>query len=186
MHVPQVIAAIDPGLASGLALVSAGVPLLAENGVWRVPSSVAEEFATLPPGGGQLLNVQSFELDEPETGPMLRTWFGGLRNLANAGVNVVCVGESFVITVKTAKLSAAPWSLRSLGVLSDSARMYGIRELEQQTPEDATRLFPNPRLKDVGLWHRGGAGHARDALRHAAYAFTVNGWRGPGLAPAPG
>jgi hypothetical protein len=39
----------------------------------------------------------------------------------------------------------------------------------------------NEQLKAVGLWHRGGAGHANDALRHIAIRLINVGWRDPRL-----
>ena len=89
-------------------------------------------------------------------------------------LRILC--ETFVITPMTAKNSAAPWSLEMIGVIRYLAAAYGVEQLVFQTPQKAKNFCPNPRLKDVGFWHRGGGGHARDALRHAVTHLVDCGW----------
>jgi hypothetical protein len=38
-------------------------------------------------------------------------------------------------------------------------------------------------LKRLDLWHRGGAGHANDAIRHAVTAAIKSRWRDPRMLP---
>jgi hypothetical protein len=38
-------------------------------------------------------------------------------------------------------------------------------------------------IKDAGVWHRGGAGHANDAIRHGMYRAIQLGWKGDGVLP---
>ena len=45
-----------------------------------------------------------------------------------------------------------------------------------QMPVDAKRMFPNEALKALGTWHRGGEGHANDAMRHALLRLVKTGW----------
>jgi hypothetical protein len=37
-------------------------------------------------------------------------------------------------------------------------------------------MFPNPALKHLGIWHKGGEGHANDAIRHGLLALVKTGW----------
>jgi hypothetical protein len=37
-------------------------------------------------------------------------------------------------------------------------------------------MFPNEALKKLEYWHRGGAGHALDAIRHGLLYLAKNGW----------
>ena len=90
-------------------------------------------------------------------------------------LRVLC--ESFVITPMTAKNSVAPWSLELIGVIKYLAGAYSIESLHFQTPQKAKNFCPNPRLKAVGFWHRGGAGHAKDALRHGVTHLVDCGWK---------
>jgi hypothetical protein len=46
-----------------------------------------------------------------------------------------------------------------------------------QSPADAKAMFPNPQLKKLGYWHRGGEGHALDAIRHALLRLAKTGWK---------
>lgn len=94
------------------------------------------------------------------------------------GKNTVeVVVEKFTITPQTGKLSSAPWSLEHIGVIRYLCRKYNATFL-LQTPADAKNFVPNERLKALGLWHRGGEGHALDALRHAVlYMVRKRGWR---------
>lgn len=85
------------------------------------------------------------------------------------GVEIVC--ERFIITVQTAKLSQAPWSMELIGTIRFLTRKYGKR-LTLQKPDQKT-FAPNEKLKLVGFWHKGGGGHANDAFRHAM-VYMVN------------
>jgi len=90
---------------------------------------------------------------------------------------VVC--ERFVITAQTVKNSQAPYSLEQIGVLKHLCRTfeYTPDNIFFQAPVDAKNLFPNEALKKIGTWHKGGEGHANDAIRHALLKLTKGGWK---------
>lgn len=89
---------------------------------------------------------------------------------------VVC--ERFVINAQTVRNSQAPYSLEQIGVLKHLCREagYPVEQIKFQAPVDAKNMFPNTALKTLGIWHRGGAGHANDALRHALLGIVKSGW----------
>jgi len=92
-------------------------------------------------------------------------------------VNVVC--ERFVITAQTVRNSQAPFSLEQIGVLKHLCRHkeFGAENIIFQAPVDAKAMFSNESLKKVGTWHKGGEGHALDAIRHALLRLTKSGWK---------
>lgn len=90
------------------------------------------------------------------------------------------VAERFLITAQTAKNSQAPWSLYALGCLMLTCHR-AEREVVLQKPAQAKAVVDNAKLQRLGLWHRGGAGHANDALRHAVVRLINVGWRDPRL-----
>jgi hypothetical protein len=89
---------------------------------------------------------------------------------------VVC--ERFVITPQTGKNSQAPYSLEQIGVLKHLCREdgYGAENISLQAPVDAKSMFPNPTLQKLGTWHKGGEGHANDAIRHALLKLVKMKW----------
>lgn len=87
---------------------------------------------------------------------------------------IVC--ERFVITPRTGELSSPDWSLKVCGVLEWLVWQHwnlGEEGIVYQGASEAKRLVPNPVLRAAGIWHRGGAGHARDALRHGLYRYAT-------------
>lgn len=95
----------------------------------------------------------------------------------------VIVVEKFTINQRTIKNTPAPWSLEVTGVVRAVAFNAG-HELVSQLPGDAMNLVDNDMLRRLDLWHRGGAGHANDSLRHAVlYAVKHLRWRDPRLVP---
>ena len=90
---------------------------------------------------------------------------------------VVC--ERFIINAQTVRNAQAPYSLEQIGVLKQCLRDAGIspESIIWQSPADAKAMFPNEALKKCGYWHRGGEGHALDALRHALLAYVRRGWK---------
>lgn len=143
--------ALDPGLKSGVC-------------VFRLQQGEEPEL------------LWSAEQDVHEVIPTLR---GIIAEYPN--IEVVC--ERFVITVATAKKSPQGWSLEIIGSLKQTMRDVGRSEDEIffQKPADAMNLFPNPALKKVGYWHRGGEGHALDSIRHGLTYLSGNGWMPTGL-----
>lgn len=89
--------------------------------------------------------------------------------LETHGRDTLVIVESFIVTPQTAKKSQAPWSLEVIGVLRWLASKYRAG-FEMQKPSEAKSFVSNERLRKVGWWHRGGEGHARDALRHLLLA----------------
>lgn len=150
-ELPKYIFACDPGLVSGVAM-------LALNREGRVDL------------------VNSYELPPDQVGSVLE-FFLRHHNPETALV----VAERFTISMRTVKNSAAPWSLEVIGMMKYLvSRAWGTpydRSVVLQSPADAKGLISNELLKANGLWHRGGAGHARDGIRHGAYTYAKLGVR---------
>lgn len=88
--------------------------------------------------------------------------------------------EKYTITIATAKKSQQPYSLWCIGAVAwalGTQKMSSVIKL--QTPADAKRFTSNQQLRTLGLWHRGGEGHANDALRHTVLAAARTGWVPP-------
>lgn len=110
-------------------------------------------------------------------------WF---RTMLDEGVNeeqhhgqvlsIVC--EQFFITAQTAKNSQAPWSLENIGIMKQCLRDIGypLERVFWQKPSAAKLVVPNDKLHRLELWHRGGAGHANDAIRHGVLCLIKRGW----------
>lgn len=137
----------DPGLASGVAVLH-----------WT------------PEHG--LQKIDSFECTLPEVGDAAEQF---LREFKPEEAEVV--SERFVITAKTAELGSPDWSLKVNGMLEWLVwRHWGLvgeQTIAYQMAGDAKGLVPNPILKLAGIWHVGGEGHARDALRHGLYRYAT-------------
>jgi hypothetical protein len=106
----------------------------------------------------------------------VREYFTWLHNLVYAaqagGKEVRFVSESFVITVQTAKNSAANWSLELIGVMKFLAWQYFRAEVTMQTSGVGKTFGTDAKLKVVG-WYVKGHGHENDAARHLmTYAAT--------------
>lgn len=88
-------------------------------------------------------------------------------------ISVVC--ENFLISVSTAKKSPAPWSLELIGL---SRYLCTIRDIPfiVQNPNER-EISTHPMIKHFGLWHRGGEGHANQAIRHC-FAYLLKQSRG--------
>jgi hypothetical protein len=116
--------------------------------------------------------LDSVELTEAEFAPYIRAHFE-----AHPDTEVAC--EKFTITMKTAKLSQAPYSLELIGVLKQILRDAGrpVEDMVLQMPENAKNKYPNAALKKLGYWHVGGAGHALDGIRHGLlYIENKSAW----------
>lgn len=88
--------------------------------------------------------------------------------------------ENFLITPQTGKNSQAPWSLMCIGVAVAMAMRCNVNYTLQK-PADALSFASGDLLRSLKLWHRGGAGHANDALRHAVLFAVRKGWRSSSL-----
>lgn len=97
------------------------------------------------------------------------------KELAN---DIVIVCERFTINAQTVKNSQAPFSLEQIGILKYLVYSEGLdhEKIVFQSPSDAKRMFPNDALKKLGYWHRGGEGHALDAVRHGLLHTVKLGW----------
>lgn len=150
----MIIFGVDPGKASGLCIIS-----------WdsdsNSPDPVLEWSAEVDP--------DSFA-DEVEK---------CLRYNSNDSGQFYVACESFTINAQTAKKSQAPWSLENIGVLKHLCRRagYPVEKIAFQAPANAKNMFPNPTLKLLETWHRGGEGHANDAIRHALLRLVKAGWK---------
>lgn len=90
--------------------------------------------------------------------------------------SIVC--EKFTINAQTVRNSQAPYSLEQIGVLKQILQDFGLdREgIFWQSPADAKKMFPNEALKTLKYWHKGGEGHANDAIRHGLLRLVKTGW----------
>lgn len=142
------ILSVDPGKATGVAFVS-----------FETDSEPVLEWSK---------EVQPEEFAEAVREPL---------SAYKDSLEVVC--ERFTINSQTVKNSQAPYSLEQIGVLKQCMRDVGRQDddIYFQTPADAKAMFPNPALKKIGAWHRGGEGHALDAIRHALLRLVKSGWK---------
>lgn len=119
--------------------------------------------------------VYSAELEQFETVSFVHS------ALAEAASDYEVVMEEFKITPQTGKNSPAGWSLEIIGAIRYFCELYEV-PFTLQPPSKAKSFVPNERMKAIGVWHRGGEGHARDALRHGVlYLVEKKGWRPQGL-----
>lgn len=116
------------------------------------------------------MNVSSGELDIIEFLELCDSWFEEL------GPTLDVVGERFTITAATAKKSQAPWSLEVIGAVKWLAHKHRCGDVKLQSPADAKTFATNDRLRRMGWWVPGTAGHDKDALRHLMVRLVNLGW----------
>jgi len=87
----------------------------------------------------------------------------------------VMVMEAFTINAGSAKKTFQPMSLHLIGLATAHLYVAG-RKLTLQYATDAKTFCPNERLREYNMWHKGGEGHARDALRHSVKWLFDNGF----------
>lgn len=151
MNANFAVLSVDPGKASGIALIT-----------WS--------------GGEQDLPVKTYSMEsQPED---FASDVRAVLAQAKAAPSVKVVCERFIINAATVRNSQAPYSLEQIGVLKHICREadYPVDSIWMQNPVDAKNMFPNEALKKIGTWHVGGEGHANDAIRHALLALTKQGW----------
>jgi hypothetical protein len=85
---------------------------------------------------------------------------------------VVC--ERYIISAQTGKLSQAPWSLETIGVLRFLCNWKSSTSFVLQNVGDAKRFATDERLNHIGWKRPSGAGHARDAQRHLLLYLVNN------------
>lgn len=140
------ILAVDPGKATGLA------------------------YFTIEQGSEPVL-VWSQEVQQEEYAKPIREVFA-----KNPAMDVVC--ERFVINAQTVRNSQAPFSLEQIGILKQCLIDIGRKadDIYFQAPSDAKGMFDNAKLKKLDYWHKGGEGHALDAIRHGLLRCVKLGW----------
>ena len=79
-------------------------------------------------------------------------------------LTIVC--ESFIINARTARVTQAPWSLEIIGCIRYLSQKFCGKDLVMQTPSEAKSFSSNDKLKKIGWFQRGTAGHDNDASRH--------------------
>lgn len=106
------------------------------------------------------------ELDIPSLYAFLEETFKAYGN----EMMVVC--EAFIVTVETVKnQNGEYWSLELIGLVKFFCWKYQV-PMTLQNP-DARTFATHPMIKEVGFWHKGGEGHAIQALRHA-FVWILN------------
>lgn len=147
----RLILSIDPGKASGICLFSfdgATDPELLWSGEY-----------------------QQSEYAKPIREAIAMSVMNGIK------LDIVC--ERFTINAQTVRNSQAPYSLEQIGILKQCLMDIGIspETIIFQSPADAKAMFTNEKLKKLGYWHKGGEGHALDAIRHAVLRLAKSGWK---------
>lgn len=146
----RIILAVDPGKASGICLFE-----------WE-----KDQEPTL---------MWSGEYQQHEYAQAIRL---AIHASQAAGVKIEIVCERFTINAQTVRNSQAPFSLEQIGILKQCMLDAGYRleELAFQSPADAKAMFSNEKIRKLDYWHRGGEGHALDAIRHALLYMVKKGW----------
>ena len=143
------VLAVDPGKASGIALFK-------------------------KEDGNNPELIWSGEYQQDEYAKPIRK---ALAEAMMEGVAIEIACERFTINAQTVKNAQSPYSLEQIGILKQCMMDLGMKaeDLNLQAPSDAKALFPNPALKKLGYWHKGGEGHALDAIRHGLLRFVKTG-----------
>ena len=144
------ILSVDPGKATGIAFLS-----------W-----IKGEEPEL---------LRTYEVQPEQYAEVIRDLMNSF-NMDFSTLEVVC--EKFTINAQTVRNSQAPYSLEQIGVLKQILQDFELdrEKIVWQTPADAKRMFPNEALKTLEYWHKGGEGHANDAIRHGLLRIVKSGW----------
>ena len=142
------VLAVDPGKATGMALFSLEI-------------------------GQEPVLIWSGEFQQEEYAKPIRD---ALVAYGDA-LDVVC--ERFTINAQTVRNSQAPYSLEQIGILKQCLMDVGRKpdDVYFQSPADAKAMFDNTKLKKLEYWHKGGEGHALDAIRHGLLKLVKTGWK---------
>lgn len=119
--------------------------------------------------------VETAELNWHELGEKLEA------ELSVDPANTAVAIERFIISGRTVKNTQSPWSLECIGMTQWLCYRHGAADFVLQNVNEAKNTFPNERLRHLGYWHRGGKGHALDAIRHSLLYLLHHGWRDPRL-----
>lgn len=144
------VLAVDPGKASGIALFTFD--------------------------GNEPALVWSGEYQQHEYAKPIREAIYTAKSMGWP-IDVAC--ERFTINAQTVKNSQAPYSLEQIGILKQVMMDNELdhEKIAFQSPADAKAMFPNPALKKLEYWHKGGEGHALDAIRHGLLRMVKTGWK---------
>lgn len=147
------VLSVDPGKATGLALFS---------------------FVK----GQEPVMIESFEASFETYASWIRSTLDKVAEMSDSETTLTIVCERFTINAQTVKNSQAPYSLEHIGILKQIVMDYGGSpdDIVFQSPADAKAMFDNPKLKKLEYWHRGGEGHALDAIRHGLLCLVKSGW----------
>jgi hypothetical protein len=142
------VLAVDPGKATGMALFSLE-------------------------SGQEPVLIWSGEFQQDEYARPIRDTLA----LYGDALDVVC--ERFTINAQTVRNSQAPYSLEQIGILKQCLMDAGRKadDIYFQSPADAKAMFDNKKLKKLEYWHKGGEGHALDAIRHGLLKLVKTGWK---------
>lgn len=142
------VLAVDPGKATGMALFSLE-------------------------SGQEPVLIWSGEFQQDEYARPIRDTLA----LYGDTLDVVC--ERFTINAQTVRNSQAPYSLEQIGILKQCLMDAGRKpdDIYFQSPADAKAMFDNKKLKKLEYWHKGGEGHALDAIRHGLLKLVKTGWK---------
>jgi hypothetical protein len=149
----RLILSVDPGKASGICL-----------------------FAFDSESGSDPELLWSGEYQQTEYAKPIREAIAS-SIMSDVKLEIVC--ERFTINAQTVRNSQAPYSLEQIGILKQCMMDIGLdpESIIFQSPADAKAMFPNPKLKKLGYWHKGGEGHALDSIRHAVLRLAKSGWK---------
>ena len=147
----KLVLSIDPGKASGIAL-----------------------FAFIEGEDPELMWSGEYQQDE-----YARPIREALSDAIMRSIPIEIVCERFTINSQTVKNSQAPYSLEQIGILKQCIMDIGMApdDIYFQSPADAKAMFTNEKLKKLGYWHKGGEGHALDAIRHGLLRLVKSGWK---------
>jgi hypothetical protein len=147
----RLLLAVDPGKATGIAFFSYNA-------------------------GEEPVLIEAGEYQQDEYAKPIRQ---ALAHSIMSGQELEIVCERFTINSQTVKNSQAPFSLEQIGILKQCLMDVGRSpdDIYFQSPADAKSMFDNPKLKKLGYWHKGGEGHALDAIRHGLLRLVKSGWK---------
>jgi hypothetical protein len=147
----KLVLSVDPGKASGICLFS------------------IED-------GGEPEMLWSGEYQQNEYAQPIRK---AIEDAVRYAITIEVVCERFTINAQTVRNSQAPYSLEQIGILKQILMDNGMSadDIYFQSPADAKAFMPNEALKKLGYWHKGGEGHALDAIRHAVLRLVKTGWK---------
>jgi hypothetical protein len=129
--------------------------------------------------GGRVQLEKTYEAQPEEVIVLLRESLEDWRPHEPGQPPLRIVVEQFIINAQTVQKSQeASWALRTIGAVEQALRdaEYPLLAVAWQRPSEAKTAFSNEKLRNLGLWHRGGAGHALDAIRHGALYLAKVGW----------